>query len=1231
MDSMRTLLFSLILVTATSTTVPGQSIRGLDHLAYGIHLYEMGQLPEAIAIFRELLTNDPDPVRTAQAQFLIGDIWLKQQQWEQAHAALLTFVTRYPESPMIVDGWVKLTQALEGMEKFEEAARISYYASTMLVDLPEAAMPLMLRAGRAYAALKKPEKAAETFRQVTITFPRSGGAAEAWLELGHMARQASDYSKALQYYITAEHAAGAAGHKGMAAYYQGVIHQAMGEIAHSVEPLRRAIGILPSNTDESDRAKLALASALNRTEQWQDAKKLLDGMTESTAVMLEKASGYAIERDYESAQSILNTVLTGTLTPEQEARALLQLGQIQETAGQMADARESLRRVADILRSLGDATDPNLTRTAHEAAVRVMTAQDPVEAAEYLGYLADQDTEHAVEHLYRAAGYYRTAGRYDQAQHLYSRAAELASGHPLLDDILLARARCLDQAERYSEALAAYGLLADRVPGSPLIDQAMPAQTFIEQHRVIDPATRDLKMLDLSATIRVQAANTPAEDLLRVVQYYIDYGKDYTTAIEKLILILNQQPSAPVEQESRWLLAVGHDYLAQTTLQGGMPEQRSQHLQTAVRLYNEFLDRYPDAPQATESTLRRADLSLSLVSDAKQRAAQAKSLFEPLLNNPEVRERVLFRLGSFEAVTGAGVPEPIIREGIAHFQTLAEEFSQSLMAEEALFKAGAGLYRLNEFDGARTLLNQHRTLYTAARYTPDVLDLLAELDLRENRYTAAALRYKELMERFWYSPIIARRHLAMGDAFLQSGHFQEALESYRHVLDDWLPTASGDSATSSETLEQIVTRLGAAYDSLGAPGGITETLQRLNDQLPVSISRQPIHYALGESYRSVHEPTLAIQEFTTAGALPGPLQRPSQDAAANLLLETGMYAEAVKRFEQLRDTATELPQKAACDARIIIGTYRQSRVDEADKMVKNFEDTNKKSVGWEAYRWQFQLEKGKVYYSVKNYKRAQDTFEKVAEQAGKVEAGAEGLYFLGLTYEARNDKRTLETFFDVTEKYPDHPIAGQANKKLALAYSDQGKNGESVRHYRKAAEHPVTGSRDVEAWLGLISAAYHAGFYEAHLNSIRQYLELFPHAEDRFEKQLEYGNSLIEWGKAAGAQQYFETLMAEVSYEEEAQVQFYYARSIHQQGLLDLASAEYLKVLFYGGDVPLEFVAFSLIQLGEIADIQGRIDHAIGYYSDLLERTGASSQFGLTAQNRIKQLQQKKDAAHGNR
>jgi tetratricopeptide (TPR) repeat protein len=1218
-------IFLLIVLLVTSTTVDlaGQSIRGLDRLSYGTRLYDMGLLPEAIATLRLLLADSPDTDQAAQAQFLIADAYLKQEQWAQAHEEFLRFVTKYHTAPNIEEGWQKLAESLEGQGQYAEAARMSYYGASLLSERGEIAMPLMLRAGRAYAVLGDTARASNVFRQVTLTYPHSGGAAEAMLELGDLALERKIFAEALRYYNRAEQTSSQPGHTGLAAYWQGITYQQMGEVLTSIDPLQRAVNVLPSGTPEGKEAALQLASSLNETEQWDAADKILDALGATSEATLERATGLRYKKDYDAAEEVYSQLLGEALPVVLHARTLLGLGQTQELLHKKPDAAATCQQAVDLLRSLDTPAPNQLLREALETTLRLLADSDPVTAADYLLELTALTPDTQVELAARAGRYFRQGAQYDRAILAFGQAESAADHHPLADDIALETARTYDAAERYNDAERAYRRMIELYSGSPLIDQAREALQFLETHRVIDPATQQVRLLDLSATIRAESADAPLEDLLRLAHYYVHDSKDFPTAVEKLTFILNREPSEAILQEAQALLATAYDRLSIAALHTGDTEAAAGFRGQAIALYTTQLENTPETPATAEFALRLADLTLQSTPDSPERAVQARTLYEDLLQRPEIREEALYRLGRQLVRNNMELPEALTRAGILHYQTLTEEYPAGSYAETALYQTARGFYKLQDLDATRTVLQQHRTLYPAARYTPEALDMLASLDLHDNQPHAAALRYNELTNHYWYTPLIAERHQTIGNAYLQSDRHAEALAAYREAIAQWLPTAAGDSAQSNVFLQTLIPKISVTFDSLQAPGGITDLLEELDQRLPDTISRQPIYFALGNSYRHVGEMALAIRNYMAAGEAPGPKQAEALEQAAACYLKTGVYAESQRLYEQLAEQTEDPEIKAAMESNVILNTYRQNRVSQADKAVDTFKKAYEKTPNWTNYRWLFELEKGKAYFSVKNYKKAQDILEDVAKQAGKVPAGAEGLYFLAVTYQARKDNRDTESLFEVVEQYPAHPIAGAAHKLLAAAYFDVGDNANAVTQYRAATNHHITGRTDTEAWKGLIDASHDAGFYEAHLAAIRRYLELFPYAEDRFDLQTSYGTSLIEMGQAASARAYFEELLSVVSNEEEAMVQFYLARAISAMGYQDLAAAEFLKVLYYGGDVPSEYIAFSLIQLAEINFLNGKVQVAIGYYKDLLEREGASSSLGLTAQTRIAELQKR--------
>ncbi len=106
----------LFFISATATPVPAQSSQELLEKAQTLN--RNGFLDEAAVVWEKLATTDTDPNRTVYARLMVGNTYLKLQQFQKSIDTMEAIAQSHPDN---FDAHFHLANSLNALKKFPEA------------------------------------------------------------------------------------------------------------------------------------------------------------------------------------------------------------------------------------------------------------------------------------------------------------------------------------------------------------------------------------------------------------------------------------------------------------------------------------------------------------------------------------------------------------------------------------------------------------------------------------------------------------------------------------------------------------------------------------------------------------------------------------------------------------------------------------------------------------------------------------------------------------------------------------------------------------------------------------------------------------------------------------------------------------------------------------------------------------------------------------------------------
>jgi tetratricopeptide (TPR) repeat protein len=178
---------------------------------------------------------------------------------------------------------------------------------------------------------------------------------------------------------------------------------------------------------------------------------------------------------------------------------------------------------------------------------------------------------------------------------------------------------------------------------------------------------------------------------------------------------------------------------------------------------------------------------------------------------------------------------------------------------------------------------------------------------------------------------------------------------------------------------------------------------------------------------------------------------------------------------------------------------------------------------------------------------------------------------------------------------------------------------EAIRNYRQIVDNPASDPALLPyAMSNLIGTYEIASINDAALALTRRYLELYPNAEDAFDKKIKVGILYQRLGYFDQSIVHLQGLLDEAGSDLEGEIRYYIGEAHYYKGDYQQAILEFLKVPYLvtkKGKV--DWTATSLYMSGQSYEKMGKHEQALLMYRQILERPGIDETFKAAAKKEI--------------
>jgi TolA-binding protein len=1191
----RTVVVLLVLLVSCAGLTHSQNTKESADFKLAINLFNDRLYDLALEQLKQFISSYPATSQSIEARFYLGLSQMQLKQYDDARITFQTFALTYQDNPRAPEAWWNVGEAYAALGNMKEAA-LAFERVKVFHPKSKAAPDALLRASRYFDLSGEHDNARRLLRVILQEYPTSAAVISARTQLGRIYFEEGNLELAqneLKRVIDGDPSPDA---RAQALLLLANIQQKMGHAdqarAHYQEIITQYKTSAALQGAHINLARLDAASG--KTGEAIDNLKKALALTKNVDSLLVREALIALGDAYADQGDLRNATATYTrfleMSPAGE-RTPDVLWRLAGTAARNKNYRASNDACQRLLKIA--ATDELKQNALLRLAQNAREEGTPNLAAQYYARFADLYPEHAATPavLYESAVVTEKDLRDPhKASAVYEMLADRHPGSSFADEALFGAARCQEQLHDVDRSLEFYRELLRLFPASDLRDQA---EERIRDIETFDAKNKDAGLEKLALLVGdVLSEKDRSSMAYRLAEISFNDLKNYDAAATQFANAIAGNAATPHLADALYYRAQSLEFLTWKT-----PARK----QEAIDAYRAFLTQTPTDPRTEE-----ARLSILLLSRGS--LVEAKAAYTAITTaNPAYprRDAMLLELGKlFEKADSATA-------ALAAYTEASRLAPTSTVAEEAGYRRFRLLLLAGLDDSAIAVGNTYCAGFPAGRHAPEALATLGELALKRGQADRAVDFLQQLAIRFPYTEAFSRSRRTMADALLTGGNPQASIAIYNELLHP----ASAQPPTTGRTDPSLLLSLGKAYAAAGETKLAKQYLFELVAGEGTGDRAAEAYTALGMIYKGEGATDLATSYFRQAG-----VASPSAAATreiADILFDSGEYPDALRQYTLLAQKTTNEAERRAYRARSIVALLRTGEMARADKEIAAFLQNYKDTDGDAA---QFELERGNALFRKEDYVRALKSFETVAGKYDETPSAPLAMFWIGKVYEATDRPQEAITQFEALMKaHPESDILQKVHFALGNIYYRAEKWDESVKNYRVVTDDPHPDPALLPyAMSNLIETYETAGIFDGALTLTRKYLELFPNAEDAFDKRIKIGILYQRLGYYDQSVLQLQSLLDEAGSDLEGEIRYYIGESYYYKGDYQQAILDFLKVPYLVTKKgKIDWTANSLYMSGQSYEKMGRSDQALTMYKQILERSGIDETFKAAARKEI--------------
>ncbi len=1171
-----------------------------NDFSYALKLYEQKFYDLAAQQFVRYYNTYPGSNNVDEAKYYAGMSLYNLKDYTKARVEFQSLALEYPKSPRAAEAWFKVGECYEALQKDAEAAKAFETVKT-LYPTHTLAPQSLLRASRERMKTGDVKSAVVLLQAILDRYPDSVEHSEAMLRLAEIFLQRNELASAermidallLEDNSSAVYA-GALLLKGKADLLKGLDRKAL-------KNFDRIISEYEQSPEAVRAAMLGARLALGRGDQkaglkyLSNAEHLNAGKTLAAEIVVLKGDLYFADKKYALADEsyaavsdaadslkayiILKRFLTAHYQQNTEA-ALKMLGRLQPYFPLLAPVVRD--RLLELLLENGQA----------DAGLKL---------------IGPATREISRNMSYWQARFLRQNEQWQRLLNLLEDMQSLTRAGDKVDELYFYLAEAHYHLKNYSDALKAINKLITRYPAGRYVEKALEIKQNIENFDLLNEtkAIRGLARLNLEALMGEQQSG-----FVSLGRIYFEDLKDYDTAARVFELATQKTPSRK-GLAYLWLGRV-YDRLSEApALDEG---QRAQYRMRATENFRKAVENIStcDQPDVASWMMVKTRLESDTVSAAKIKSymagLRAKYPESPLKEEWLAYEAYVF---SFDSAYG----------GIAgaDYQELIETYKKSPQYPSYLFNYA----RLIEPDSPEKALEHYKEIaleYPNSFWADKALLAVARSYARQRNYTAALSLYEKYLGQYAYSDAADDVEGEMARLYVLTGENEKAIGLLASrlnvaILEDPVLAAFSYGGDSLEKLAYLA----RAYDQNGQTRQAMSFYGLYLRLAPDGVLAARSTFALAGLYRKSGQENVALDLYAKIGKDQPPYFIKARMQRADIYFDLMDYTRAADLYATLTGEDNSEAQKA--HAHLIVSLIKAGKTGAAEKELKKFK---KRYAGDKQNFARFTLEFGEFYRKKKNFNKALKYFKNVSEKYGDTPWADNATYYSALVKITLNKhEEALGILSAFPQKFPKSDMLASVYNSLGTIYFRGEAYDKAISAFKKALEYPAEKLVEQQTMSNLIKTYTMTGFWDAAQSLARRYVQKFPRAEDRIDKDILIAQAFINLNQYQNAVDYLKRIKISADSEKEPEIQYYIGEALLKAGRYEESIAEFVKIPLLSKKTKLQWEASALYYSGQAYEKLGRIDDAIRMYREIINRPGIDLILKREAEKRIGQIKGK--------
>ncbi len=1186
-----------------------QQSQEMIDLKYGEQLYAEGLFSMAVIQFDYFVEQYPNSPKAHEALFLSAESAFSLKQYEEAQKTYLKLCVSYPSSPSAVQAEFRIGECYERMGKIVDAIE-SYSRFYSIYPESQWTLESLYRAGKLSLEIGQYQKS-ESFIQLILELSSRGEyRSKSLFLLAQLYEIQNDYEKSIQILKSYIAAPILESEKGKALYLLAQTYEIMGNWSES-EKQYRQITAMNDNEPLKPYAWFRLGRLLKLQRQYDEALNAFQFVVQSgIGDSLYVKSMYAMGEiksgmgDFQSAYDAFLSAENSSIKPEkrvasqfQKAKCLELLGENQRALDEYQRTLDDTVRIESVLRK---------TRLSIAQLYAKMAVWDKA-VHHYKEYLAIYEEDPLSDLILLRLGevYINHLNQFDAGFQVLSQIWNDFSASSSIPEARYFYAETLEKIGRIEEAIQIYTFIDHYYIGTHWAEKAHERLKTIETYYLSDYKSGLAKLTELIQKTLWDPSNSNFVFELGEVSYR-DL-KQYHGAIRYYKKYLSLD--LPLDKIDVAQFRMGQCYASLYSI-----NKESTFIDSAKNMYHFVIDQFPNSPYACEACFHAANIE----SDASL-AYQAYS--ELLVRYPDCRlnDEILYQSGCLSDRIDS------IQNGLSHFEKLITEYPESIHREEAYFQMAKIHYQIGNSHMADSLFTSYCEQYPDGRFLPEIYFYQAQNAIQQSDFEKTISILERLNQRFSFSPWSDSAHIDLAQTYLREQEFEKAATLYQQMVveDSLLVFASSVGLTDSMISNQYRNMIGLAkaYEGLKNYKKSKAIYLKL-----LSHSKETGHYVTALSSLA----KIAQEENHIARAVDYLNQTielsPSDSTYEKLGLlyyQLGNYDQAINFLEQaiaLTNVEDE-EHRFFISRRTIVAFIRQGQIQQAEMKITDFEKVHRNNPQLKSAMAEFVFEKGLVYTQKKEFDLALECFEEITDRYDETTYVPDAELEIGRVYLITNQiGEALNKLTKMVDQYPDQPILAKVYLNLGDHYFRSNQYENALRSFRLSIQYDLNNEINSVAMRYLIRTYDSLRMWDAALSTTREYIVLYPDAEDILEKRVQMGIFYMDLNEYMRAVEYLRDVKRDADFETEAEIQYWIGKCFYNMGQFEQAIFEFLKVEYLSKPTSLPWDTTALYEAGLAYTKLDKLAEARKLFEKIVQKEGATSDLGRIARQRIEEL-----------